>query len=1357
MFSTGTFIRSLRTPDGRNSGRAWSVAGLIAVAQALAAMLGHESAIEPGHYVVIWMPSGILLGAVLLTPRRQWPAILALGWLVAVAVKVFWRKQTWEVGCLFGLATVCEVVIAAALTRAWAGPDAKFVCVREFSRMILVSLAVATPVGAAIGATTAAHLIDRSFWADWKTWWLGDALGIVVVTPAILLWAARRLLLRHWTVRTKSELIGSFALALAAAVAIYGRPNQDALTQSLLLPVYALVVARLGALGLAVGLAVVVPLACFYTKQGLGPLAHLGTPIEKATMLQWTLLAQAFTGWLVAILWAHLRISLEEQRAANNQLESKVAERTVALESNSRRLHIALAAGSGFVFEWDIVRDEVRRYTTPENPVGQTIPPTAVRFAQVVEAVLPEDRATFEQRIRDALRSPSNAYTNEYRVQRPDGSITHLIDSGRIERDLTGLPIRLIGLAQDVSEQRRAEAERLVQLQRLQAVLQTRDLIVFNQDAQLRYTWVHNIAEGFDPTAVIGRGDDELFSQPEDIETLTRIKRHTLESGKPGREEVTIEVMGTVRTYDLMVQPQRDARGVIVGITCACVDVTERRAAAEALRKNEERLRIAAQTAGFGVHDYDILADRVIWSPELYSILGVPPDRMLTLKDATSCTHPSDRERVTAAMTRAMDPAGDGGFAEEFRVLRADTGELRWVFNRARTTFDGAGATRRAVRNNGVIFDITERKRAEERLANSERRFRSIVDQAAIGVVQADGDGRIVLANQRACQLFGYTEAEILGCSLEALTLPEDWPASAAALRRLIQGGSDFSLEKRYRRKDGTLLWASSTVNALRDRTGHFLGLVAMVLDISARKHVEENLRAAEERMQLAMFAGNAATWDMDLTTGRNVWSESHFRLLGLEPPPDRVAVEAQWRSAILPEDLPQVLDSLERSRQDCGEFRSEHRMRRFDNAAVIWVRAAGRFWCDPSGKPVRFVGVFFDITAERHAAQALRESERTLRSFYESSPYMMGVVEVPPEGDEILHVYDSPATERFFGLAVGATAGRWAGVDLRISQPRRELWVKNYRESQRRGSSVQFEYSERFSGVERWFSAVVAYIGPAGSRSRFSYLVEDVTERKRAESALRDAQESLEQHADALEGMVAERTARLQQAVQQMEEFSYTVAHDLRAPLRAMGTYARILDEDFGQRLDESGRDYLRRIAEAGNRMDRLIRDLLAYSHVARAPVTSERVSLERLAIEARQQYRASSDSPAEITIEQPLLEVNGHDALLAQVLGNLIGNAVKFVRPKTVVLINIRTERRGSRVRLWVEDNGIGVAPEQQARIWGMFERGHPKSGYEGTGVGLALVRKAVERMSGEAGVESDGATGSRFWIELPAADPS
>jgi PAS domain S-box-containing protein len=244
--------------------------------------------------------------------------------------------------------------------------------------------------------------------------------------------------------------------------------------------------------------------------------------------------------------------------------------------------------------------------------------------------------------------------------------------------------------------------------------------------------------------------------------------------------------------------------------------------------------------------------------------------------------------------------------------------------------------------------------------------------------------------------------------------------------------------------------------------------------------------------------------------------------------------------------------------------------------------------------------------------------------------------------------------------------------------------------------------------------------------------------------------------HAAELEERVAERTAQLGEANSELEAFAYSVAHDLRAPLRAMQGFSQALIEDYGDRLDAAGRDYAERISGAASDMDLLIHDLLAYSRLSREELKIEPVGLEPAVTEAQAQIGATlRERGGRISVEAPLPEVMGHRGTLVQVTANLLGNAIKFVAPDVEPSVRVWTEPREGCIRLWVKDNGIGIAPEHQERIFRVFERLHGRETYPGTGIGLAIVHRGVERMGGRVGVESAPGRGSRFWVELPTPE--
>jgi signal transduction histidine kinase len=264
----------------------------------------------------------------------------------------------------------------------------------------------------------------------------------------------------------------------------------------------------------------------------------------------------------------------------------------------------------------------------------------------------------------------------------------------------------------------------------------------------------------------------------------------------------------------------------------------------------------------------------------------------------------------------------------------------------------------------------------------------------------------------------------------------------------------------------------------------------------------------------------------------------------------------------------------------------------------------------------------------------------------------------------------------------------------------------------------------------------------------RRQYQVRDLIEE------LAKTQEKLRQHAATLEKTVAERTAELTATVQELEAFSYSIAHDMRAPLRAMLGYSNILAEEHSAKLDDTGKIYLERISTSADRLDQLIQDVLNYSRIVRGDVPLSPVNTEKLLREIIESYPNLHQPDVTIEIIKPLPQVQANPAALTQVFSNLLGNAIKFVQPDVPPRIKIRAEpgaQNNSMARFWFEDNGIGIDESSQQRIFQMFQRLNRAELYEGTGIGLAIVRKAVERMGGKTGVESDPGKGSRFWVEL------
>lgn len=230
------------------------------------------------------------------------------------------------------------------------------------------------------------------------------------------------------------------------------------------------------------------------------------------------------------------------------------------------------------------------------------------------------------------------------------------------------------------------------------------------------------------------------------------------------------------------------------------------------------------------------------------------------------------------------------------------------------------------------------------------------------------------------------------------------------------------------------------------------------------------------------------------------------------------------------------------------------------------------------------------------------------------------------------------------------------------------------------------------------------------------------------------------------------ESNEALQQINSELEAFSYTVSHDLRAPLRHIQGFARALLDDHSQQLDPVAKDYAYRVVTAAERMDNLIRDLLDYGRMGRAYIRLRSLGLASTVADVLAQIDDElRRQDAQVSVEIPSLEVLGDRTILERMLINLLTNAVKFMPAGVRPRVRISAEERGAWVRLWVKDNGIGIPAEQHERIFEVFQRLHDGESYPGTGIGLAIVRKGATKMGGRAGVESAPGKGSAFWLEL------
>jgi PAS domain S-box-containing protein len=383
---------------------------------------------------------------------------------------------------------------------------------------------------------------------------------------------------------------------------------------------------------------------------------------------------------------------------------------------------------------------------------------------------------------------------------------------------------------------------------------------------------------------------------------------------------------------------------------------------------------------------------------------------------------------------------------------------------------------------------------------------------------------------------------------------------------------------------------------------------------------------------------------------------------------------------------------------------------------------------------------VIIDISERRAAEKAL---ERTNWDYQRLLDSISGIVW---EADaRTLHIsFVSRSAERLLGypLQHWYRHGFWGD---HIFYDDREAVLNSLQKAVAESNDVVLEYRMLASNRQPiWVRDTVAVRERSGKLMLFGVAV-DITELKQKEKLLRQAHEQLELR-------VAERTRELRDTVSELEAFSYSLSHDMRAPLRAIQGYSQLLLTTFGEPLGPTGRDYLKRMMASSERLDKLIQDVLRYSKLTRSPVELEEINLQELIGEIINDYPAFQPPNAHVEIQKPLRPVVGNKAFLSQCISNLLSNGVKFHKEGETPRIRISTRRADSHIEVVFEDNGIGIQPQDQNRIFGIFQRVHAGHEFEGTGIGLAIVQRAVERMGGRVGVESAAGQGSKFWLQLP-----
>lgn len=760
--------------------------------------------------------------------------------------------------------------------------------------------------------------------------------------------------------------------------------------------------------------------------------------------------------------------------------------------------------------------------------------------------------------------------------------------------------------------------------------------------------------------------------------------------------DVTIERPdGTHLSVLVNIDPIFDSAGKPAGAINVFQDVTALKNAEAELKRKNSQLAAFLETAAVSLHRVGP-DGTILWANDAeMKMLGYSPEEYIG-------HHISEfhaEEPVINDILKRLT-CGQKLYGYEAR-LKCKDGSIKDVLIDSSVLWEDG----RFIHTQCFTRDITEKKRAEESL----RLISRFPAENPAPLLRVSREKILHLANPAAYQLLSEWNVRVGD------------PAPAAVLK-LIGDGERHDAEVSI----GERCYAVVVVPVLQ---GEFINLY--FADITARKRAEQTLREMNERLKKVLEVETVGVMFWDLTTGCLVDANDTFlKMMGYS----RAEVESRsltWQKFTPPEyhDL---------SRAEVAKFMITGRVGPYEKE--YFHKDGTRQWLLFAGSSLgdnQCVEFCVDISERKKIEQALRESEERYRATFENAA--VGIAHVGLDG-RWLRLNDAVCAITGY---TREELARLTFTDITHPDDIEQDWqhARQLIDGEISRYAIEKRYIRK-DGSCVWIMLTVSLMrNSVGKPLHFVSVIENIDEKKRA--------------GEILEQTVAERTASLREAVEQMEEFSYSVSHDLRGPLRAMSAYARVLLEEYGNQLDQTARGYLEKIQRSGDRMDRLTQEVLAYSRVARSKAQAEAIDLNGLVRDVIHQHTNFQPPAARIEIVSPLPAVLGHETTLGQSVSNLLNNAVKFVGPGVRPHVRVRAEHNGKTVRVWFEDNGIGIKPEHQQRIFNMFERVHPEGMYEGTGIGLTIVRKAVEKMGGKVGVESDGQNGSRFWIELRHAE--
>lgn len=631
----------------------------------------------------------------------------------------------------------------------------------------------------------------------------------------------------------------------------------------------------------------------------------------------------------------------------------------------------------------------------------------------------------------------------------------------------------------------------------------------------------------------------------------------------------------------------------------------------------------------------------------------------------------------------------------------------------------------------GISGLPVRREYAEVCLPEGETLFRNLFDYAAVATALVAFDGRLLRVNCALCGIVGYAEHELLAATLQAITHPDDWPHTSEAIRQLVlKETHQQHLEQRFIHKFGRFTWTLVSIALMRDGSGLPQALIVQAQDISARRQAEQSLREREQRLHtmfdqslqfIGLLSPNGVLIEINQTAlkMRGLLHVDVLQIPFWETP--------WWTHSLLVQQ--RLWETIRKAAQGQPAHCEVDML--VGHARQIIIDFSIKPMHDVFGRVHALIVEGYDVTGWKHAESALRESEARFHQAFDYASIGMSLV--APDG-HWLKV--NPAFCELVGYSEAelVTMGFQSitypdDLEPSVAQMRRLLM----------GETPYFHLEKRYihrQGYIVWVLLSVTLVCDEQGQPRYAVTqAQNITQHKRARQEL------------------ARRVAELARSNAELEQFAYVASHDLQEPLRKISSYTELLARRYQGKLDPGADKFIGYIVDGANRMQKLINDLLTYSRVGRTELVVEAVDLTRMMEQVLHDLaRPVRESSAQVTYAN-LPTVAGNAGHLAQVLQNLIGNAIKF-HGEEPPHVHVTAERQAEQWVIAVRDNGIGIDPQHAERIFAVFQRLHTRIEYPGTGIGLAICKKIVERHGGTIWVESELGKGATFYFTLPVS---